>query len=117
VDIDGPPDLASAQPEERKFCTVAGIEKFLGGTPADRPERYREGSVAAWLPLGVPQMIVEGALLAGVPNLVSSYQGSARASGDDVTVLTLDGSGHFDMLHPRTRYYEEVQARVLLLIR
>ena len=31
---------------------------------------------------------------------VSSYQERARASGDDVTVLTLDGSGHFDMLYP-----------------
>jgi hypothetical protein len=60
-------------------------------------------------------MIVEDALLAGAPNLVSSYQKLAGARGDDVTVLTLDGSGHFDMLHPGTRYYEEVQARVLPL--
>jgi acetyl esterase/lipase len=117
LDIDGPPDLASAQPEERKFCPVAGIEKFLGGTPSDRPERYREGSVAAWLPIGIPQMIVTGALLAGAPNLVSGYQERARASDDNVTVLALDGSGHFDMLHPRTKYYEELQARVLPLLR
>ena len=51
------------------------------------------------------------------PNLVSSYQELAGTSGDDVTLLTLDGSGHFDMLHPGTRYYDEVQARVLRLLR
>jgi hypothetical protein len=107
----------SAQPEERKFCPVAGIEEFQGGTPFDRPERYRDGSVAAWLPIGIPQVDRRGRLVGSAPHLVSSYQELAGASGDDVTVLTLDGSGHFDMLHPGTRYYEEIQARVLPLFR
>jgi hypothetical protein len=50
-----------------------------------------------------------GRLVGSAPHLVSSYKELAGASGDDVTALTLDGSGHFDMLHPGTRYYEEVQ--------
>jgi acetyl esterase/lipase len=117
VDIDGPPDLASAQPVERKFCPVAGIEELLDGTPANRPERYRDGSALAWLPLGIPQTIVAGGLLAEARDLVSSYQALASAKGDGVTVVTLDGSGHFDMLLPSTGYYEKVQSIILPLFR
>ena len=113
VDIDGPPDLATAQPEEGKLCCVPGITQFLGGTPADRPERYREGSALAWLPLGLPQTIVVASLLEGARNLVSSYQAGAAAKGDNVTVVTLDGSGHFDMLQPGTKYGGKVQEQIL----
>ena len=32
IDIDAPPDLASTQPLERKFCPVPGVSELLGGT-------------------------------------------------------------------------------------
>ena len=116
VDIDGPPDLESAYPEQEKFCPVPGITRFLGGAPADQPRRYREGSAAAWLPLGVPQTIFVGGLLADVPDLVSGYQARAAAKGDAVTVVTLSGSGHFDMLQPGTPHATTVQRHILSLL-
>jgi acetyl esterase/lipase len=116
VDIDGPPDLESAFPEQERFCPVPGITRFLGGTPADHQRRYREGSAAAWLPLGVPQTIFVGGLLADVPDLASGYQARAAAKGDAVTVVTLPGSGHFDMLQPGTPHPTTVQRHILTML-
>jgi acetyl esterase/lipase len=103
VDIDGPPDLASAHPSERKFCPVAGISQLLGGSPAERPERYRDSSALAFLPLGIPQKIVAGGLLKHFGELVGNYQAQAKAKGDAVAVLTLEGQNHFEMLVPGSR--------------
>lgn len=104
IDIDAPPDLASTQPLERKFCPVPGVSEFLGGTPADQPERYRDGSALSFLPLGVPQWIVAAGLLHSAMELATSYEKEAKAKGDRITIVTLDGSGHFDMLKPDSGY-------------
>ena len=56
------------------------------------------------LPTGVPQTIVVGGLLRGSYDLVSKYEAAAVSSGESVTVLKFEGSGHFDMLAPENRY-------------
>ena len=117
VNIDGPPDLTTAQPMERKFCPVPGITQFMGGTAAEQPERYREASATHLLPIGVPQTIVAGGLLLGVYDLVSSYEASATAKGDSVTVLKLEGAGHFDMLAPGSQYGKPVIEAILALLK
>jgi acetyl esterase/lipase len=104
VDIDGPFDLAAAQPLERSFCEIPAITQFLGGTPAEQPERYRDGSALSFLPLRIPQHVFSSALLKLAPDLVDSYVAQARAKGDHVTVHNLVGSGHFDMLSPGNLY-------------
>lgn len=111
VNIDGPPDLAAAQPMERKFCPVPGFTLFMGGTALEQPERYREGSAAP--PIGVPQTIVAGGLLLGAYDLVSSYETSATAKGDSVIVLKLEGSGHFDMLSPGSPFGKSLIKAIL----
>ena len=58
VDIDGPPDLETFRPMEQPMCGGPVITQFLGGTPAEFPNRYREGSVAALLPTGVRQELL-----------------------------------------------------------
>ncbi|HEV2445798.1 MAG TPA: alpha/beta hydrolase, partial [Candidatus Sulfopaludibacter sp.] len=87
VNVDGPPDIASAQPLEMKFCPVPGISQFMGGTVAEQPERYLDTSAFHLLPIGVPQTIVAGGLLRGSFDLVSSYQAAASSKGDRVTVV------------------------------
>ena len=115
VSVDGPPDLATAQPLERNFCPVPGITQFMGGTPAEQPERYRDGGAVPLLPIGVPQTMVVGGLLRGSYDLVSGYEASATAKGDSVTVLKLEGSGHFDMLAPGSQYGELLIKAILAL--
>ncbi len=117
VNVDGPPDLTAAQPLERNFCPVPGITSFMGGTPVEHPERYREGSATALLPTGVPQTIVAGGLLLRAYDLVSSYEAAAKAKGDSVMVLKLEGSGHFDMLAPEGQYGKPVMEAILALLK
>jgi acetyl esterase/lipase len=116
VNVDGPPDLAAAQPLERRFCPVAGITQFLGGTPSEQPERYRDGSAMSMLPLGVPQTIVVGGLLRAVPDLVSGYESVATAKGDSVRLVKLEG-GHFDMLAPGSPDGKRLIAAILSVSR
>lgn len=116
VSVDGPPDPAAAQPMEMKFCPVPGFTQFMGGAAAEQPERYREGSAASLLPIGVPQTIVAGGLLLGAYDLVSSYVSSATAKGDSVRVLRLEGAGHFDMLSPESQYGKSLIKAILALL-
>jgi hypothetical protein len=87
-----------------KFCPVPGISQFMGGTAADQPDRYRDTSAFTLLPLGVRQTIVVGGLLRGSSDLVTSYEAAATAKGDSISVVKLEGSGHFDMLAPAGSY-------------
>jgi hypothetical protein len=43
-------------------------------------------------------------LLNGFDELVSSYEATATSKGDRVTVVKLNGSGHFDILAPESQY-------------
>jgi acetyl esterase/lipase len=113
VDVDGPPDLASTQALERKLCPVPAVTDFLGGTPAQRPDAYRDGSAQSFLPLGVPQQIVVGGLLRGASELVTSYERLAKEKGDAVTILPLEGANHFDMLKPDSSYGKDLIQSIL----
>lgn len=115
IDVDGPPDLAGAQPLERKFCPVPGITQLMGGTPNEQAERYRDGSAMSFLPLGVSKEIVAGSLLQQAHELVVAYETRAKAKGDRITVLTLEGSGHFDMLAPDSRHGNALIEAILSL--
>jgi acetyl esterase/lipase len=116
LNIDGPPELATAQPVERKFCPEPGITLFLGGTPAQHPGRYREGSAQSLLPLGVPVVIAVGGLLQASPALVSSYQAAAASKGDRVVLLDLPRANHFDMLSPAHPHGKTLIDRLLALL-
>jgi acetyl esterase/lipase len=117
VNLDGPPDLAAAQPLERKFCPVPGITQFIGGSVADYTDRYRDGSALSFLPLGAPQTIVAGALLRNASDLVTTYEAVAKGKGDTVTVLKLEGSGHFDMLAPDSPHGKATIDAILALLK
>jgi acetyl esterase/lipase len=77
------------------------VAELLGGSPAERPERYRMASPAAMLPLGVKQLVVHGIADAALPIEISRrYARAAVAAGDDVDFIELDGVGHMDFLDP-----------------
>ena len=116
MNVDGPPDLAPAQPLEMQFCPVPGISQFMGGTAAEHAERYRDGSAVSMLPTGVPQTIIVGGLLQGSYDLVSKYEAAASSKGDSVTVLKLEGAGHFDMLAPENRYGKSLIQAIMALL-
>lgn len=78
------------------------VARFLGGYPLVRPEPYAEGSPAALLPLGVPQVLVHGLADTVVPAQMSSdYQQAAADAGDDVVYFPIERLGHRELIDPK----------------
>lgn len=70
-------------------------QEFLGGDPDEVPDRYAAASPAQRLPIGVPVLCVHGRSDTNVPLSQSeAYAEAARAAGDPVEVVTVDGD-HF----------------------
>jgi acetyl esterase/lipase len=72
------------------------VVRFLGGTPAEVPERYAQASPYERLPIGVPSTLVHGTKDTLVPiDQSDRYAAAAIAAGDTVDVQRLRGVDHF----------------------
>ncbi|WP_411291997.1 alpha/beta hydrolase [Sphingorhabdus sp.] len=96
VMIDGPAALAPFVGIDAQVCGKPVIVQLMGGTPAEKPADYNAASPAAHLPLGMKQLLVQGAFT----DFMKPYAEGARASGDVVEVLQTDPNDHFDMVTP-----------------
>ena len=88
--------LAAARDDLGAGATAA----FLGGCPADVPERYRDASPVEHLPLGVPVLCVHGDGDVDVPlGQSEAFVAAARAAGDEAVLAVVDGD-HFVVIDP-----------------
>ena len=79
------------------------VRELLDGSPKEHPDRYNAASPPDLLPLKVRQRIVHGAADNIVPiSLSRDYVAAARSKGDDATLRELRGTGHFEVIDPRT---------------
>jgi acetyl esterase/lipase len=79
----------------------ASVDKLLGGDPDRVPYRYRETSPRQRLPLGVPQVFVQGEKDPIVDAAsVRAYAEAASKAGDRTLVLSLSEGGHFEPAVP-----------------
>jgi acetyl esterase/lipase len=86
------------------------VREFVGGSPEDVPQRYRQASPLLLLPLGVPTVLVHGTDDEDVPYAMSSaYVERARSAGDEAHLVTLEGGGHFDVIEPESRFWPQVR--------
>jgi len=80
------------------------VVRFLGGTPAEVPERYALASPYELLPIGVPSTLVHGMKDKVVPiDQSDRYAAAAIATGDTVDEHRLKGVDHFAPIDPRMR--------------
>jgi acetyl esterase/lipase len=80
------------------------VLRFLGGTPAEVPERYAVASPYELLPIGVPSTLVHGIKDKVVPiDQSDRYAAAAIAAGDTVDEQRLKGVDHFAPIDPRMR--------------
>jgi acetyl esterase/lipase len=82
------------------------VGKLLGGGPDEVPDRYDAVSPARRLPVGVPVLLVHGALDEDVP--VSISREFAAAAGCELAEI--DDEGHYEHLEPGSRSWEAVLA-------
>lgn len=93
------------------------VADFLGGTPDAVPDHYHAASPMDWLPLGVPQVLVHGTADSRVPFEASTrYLQAARAAGDRVELVTLEGLDHFEPIDPESTAWPPVLAAVRRLV-
>ena len=125
--------LLAAQQRVRGVVSLAGIAdlrrawelglsnnavaSFLGGSPQEVPDHYKQASPLERLPLGVPQRLVHGMKDDVVPLEISeNYVRAAKAAGDDANLVTLVGSGHLELIDPRSGEWPVIQQTVLSLL-
>lgn len=94
------------------------VNKLLGGSPEQFPERYQQTSPIELLPLKVPTILLHGKQDRIVPiQLGQDFKAAAKQKGNDVTLLTLDTAGHFDWISPVSPVWEIVTTSVRSLLR
>jgi acetyl esterase/lipase len=79
------------------------VRSLMGGTPSEFPERYAAADPAELLPLGVPQILVQGTDDDQIPpTLPGRWQQAAQRQGDHVEVKIVPGADHFDVVDPES---------------
>jgi hypothetical protein len=91
--------------------------RYAGGTPAEFPSRYREGSASGLLPIGTrPEIFMASTLPEGWIALFKPYVAAAEKAGDPVRLSTMDGAGHFDGINPQAPAWQAVMASIQSLV-
>ncbi len=94
------------------------VSDFLGGAPSVVPEHYREASPAERPLPHAEQKLIHGTDDASVPYEMSkSYSDSKRQAGENVELLTLENTGHFEIVDPASPVWEKIMPVFLSLTR
>jgi acetyl esterase/lipase len=101
----------------RMRLSNGAVEELMGGSPEQYPERYATASPGLLLPLGVKQVLIHGSRDPDVPHEISQfYVERARSLGDDATLITLKGAGHFEVIDPGSKEHPQVRDSILGLL-
>ncbi len=94
------------------------VTAFLGGSPIEVPDHYREASPAELRIPQATQKLVHGAADDSVPYQISkSYAEGKKKSGEQVELVTLPNTGHFEIVDPESAAWSKVQETFLSLTR
>ena len=112
VAIDGPADPSSEIETFEKGCGVPAGKAMFGGTPAEQPKRWAEGSPQAQLPLDVKSGLVSASLFLS-PTAAAKWVTEAGKGKGKSSALILGGTGHFEVIAPGSPVWSQVEAFLL----
>jgi acetyl esterase/lipase len=93
------------------------VASFLGGSPSEVPEHYREASPAEQA-ISAIQKIVHGTTDDSVPYEISkSYADGKKKAAEQVELITLANTGHFEIVDPGSAVWPKIQEIVVGLVR
>lgn len=102
-------ELAGSGPFAHDREEVFGL---MGGSPEECPDRYRDGNPGDLLPLGCPQILIQGSDDDQIPGtLPAAWKTLAQSRGSHATVLVLPQADHFDVVNPESRIWPLVLAQ------
>ena len=126
--------LAAHEPHIRAVISLAGVVdlqrayqlhlshdavvEFLGGTPAEVPDHYREADPMLLSIVKPRQWLIHGTADQDVPpafshDYVASKQRRTGTSKEDVHLLEITGADHFNLIDPRSTAWSQVEKTVL----
>jgi len=126
--------LAAHDPSVKNVVSLAGVVDlqqawelhlsnnavvdFLGGTPKEVPEHYREADpMQLSISHTITQWLIHGAADDVVPSYFSrAYAERKRTKGEDVHYSEISTANHFDLIDPRSRTWSTVESTVLRLL-
>lgn len=115
ISLAGIPDLAEAV--KRGICDDAAPVQLMDGLPNEVPERYAQGSPAELAPVAGKQVFIQGHQDETVPHdYVESYVKQAVARGEDARLLSLEKTGHFELVVASTPQWQEVERAVKAML-
>jgi pimeloyl-ACP methyl ester carboxylesterase len=89
------------------------VVEFLGGTPAEVADHYREADPMK-LAIGARQWLVHGAEDDVVPPAFSrDYVGAKQKMKEDARLAEIAGAGHFEVVDPRSGAWKVVEKVVM----
>jgi acetyl esterase/lipase len=91
---------------------------FLGGTPSEVPDHYREASPAERAIPHATQKLIHGTADEDVPYEISkSYADKKKQGGEHVELITLPDIGHFEIVDPGSGIWKQVENAFISLTR
>jgi acetyl esterase/lipase len=119
VSLAGINDLAAYRADGPGACGEPETVDRLVGADARRGRSvYADTSPAALIPIGVRQAVISGALDPIVPpRFGRAYAAKARAAGDPVQELAIDGAGHFELVDPTSAAWPAIAATIETMLK
>ncbi|MGC2696427.1 MAG: alpha/beta hydrolase [Candidatus Angelobacter sp.] len=118
--------LAAFEPSVTRVLSLAGlldlrrawelhlsndaVVEFLGGTPAEVPDHYREASPSERSIPHAIQKLIHGTIDDAVPYEISkSYFDNKKHAAEKVELITFPQTGHFEIVDPGSAVWSRVQ--------
>jgi pimeloyl-ACP methyl ester carboxylesterase len=94
------------------------VADFLGGSPTEVPDHYREASPAERPIPQARQKLIHGTADDAVPYEISqNYAAKKKAAGEHVELITLPNIGHFEIVDPGSSVWKQVENTFISLTR
>jgi acetyl esterase/lipase len=91
---------------------------FLGGSPSEVPDHYREASPAERSIPQATQKLIHGVADDTVPYEISqNYATKKKKNGEHVELITLPNIGHFEIVDPHSSVWKQVENTFIALTR
>jgi len=87
----------------------SSVDDLIGGGPTQFPERYFAGSPISFVPLCIPQVLINGEEDQIVPiSHISPYYEMSVAAKDKIQLVSIPNAGHFEIITPGSNAWEAI---------